>query len=45
VQGNNLLINVSYGCQLYLNLGANQSAIWFQGINAYSLTSGDFVFG
>jgi Ca2+-binding RTX toxin-like protein len=45
VQGNNLLINVSYGCQLYLNLGASQSAIWFQGINAYSLTSGDFVFG
>jgi serralysin len=44
IQGNNLMVNVSYGSQLYLNLGANQTAIWFQGINAYSLTSADFLF-
>jgi Ca2+-binding RTX toxin-like protein len=43
-QGNNLMVNVSFGSQLYLNLGANQTAIWFQGINANSLTSADFLF-
>jgi Ca2+-binding RTX toxin-like protein len=43
-QGNNLMVNVSFGSQLYLNLGANQTAIWFQGINALSLTSADFLF-
>jgi Ca2+-binding RTX toxin-like protein len=44
-QGANLMVNGAAGAQLYLNLGANQSAIWFQGINAYSLTSADFLFG
>jgi Ca2+-binding RTX toxin-like protein len=45
VVGNNLLVNASSGAQLYLNLGANQTAIWFQGVSAYSLTSSDFLFG
>jgi hypothetical protein len=45
VQGSNLMVNVSFGSQLYYNVGtANQGAIWFQGVNAYSLTSGDFLF-
>jgi serralysin len=44
VQGTNLMVNGAAGAQLYLNLGASQTAIWFQGVNAYSLTSGDFVF-
>lgn len=44
VQGTNLMVNGAAGAQLYLNLGANQTAIWFQGINAYALTSADFVF-
>jgi Ca2+-binding RTX toxin-like protein len=42
--GNNLLVNASSGAQLYLNLGASQTAIWFQGVSAYSLTSADFLF-
>ncbi len=42
---NNLLLNTGAGAQLYLNLGANQTAIWFQGISAYSLTAADFTFG
>jgi hypothetical protein len=42
--GGNLLINAGSGAQLYLNLGANQTAIWFQGVSAYSLTSADFLF-
>jgi Ca2+-binding RTX toxin-like protein len=43
-QGANLLVNAGFGAQLYLNLGANQTAIWFQGVSAYSLTSADFLF-
>jgi Ca2+-binding RTX toxin-like protein len=43
-QGANLMVNAGSGAQLYLNLGANQTAIWFQGVSAYSLTSGDFLF-
>jgi RTX calcium-binding nonapeptide repeat (4 copies) len=43
--GNNLLVNASSGAQLYLNLGATQTAIWFQGVGAYSLRSADFLFG
>jgi serralysin len=42
---NNILYNTGSGAQLYLNLGANQTAIWFQSINAYALTSADFAFG
>jgi serralysin len=45
VIGGNMMLNVGSGAQLYLNLGANQTAIWFQGVSAYSLTSGDFLFG
>jgi Ca2+-binding RTX toxin-like protein len=45
VVGGNLLVNAGSGAQLYLNVGANQTAIWFQGVSAYSLTSGDFLFG
>jgi Ca2+-binding RTX toxin-like protein len=45
VIGGNLLVNAGSGAQLYLNVGANQTAIWFQGVSAYSLTSGDFLFG
>jgi Ca2+-binding RTX toxin-like protein len=44
-QGANLMVNAGSGAQLYLNLGANQTAIWFQGVSAYSLTSADFLFG
>jgi uncharacterized protein (TIGR01370 family) len=44
VVGSNLLVNAGSGAQLYLNLGANQTAIWFQGVSAYSLTSADFLF-
>jgi Ca2+-binding RTX toxin-like protein len=40
----NLMVNAGSGAQLYLNVGANQTAIWFQGVSAYSLTSGDFLF-
>jgi Ca2+-binding RTX toxin-like protein len=43
--GSNLLVNAASGAQLYLNLGATQTAIWFQGVSAYSLTSADFLFG
>jgi Ca2+-binding RTX toxin-like protein len=43
-QSGNLMVNAGSGAQLYLNLGANQTAIWFQGVSAYSLTSGDFLF-
>jgi Ca2+-binding RTX toxin-like protein len=45
VVGGNLLVNAGSGAQLYLNVGASQTAIWFQGVSAYSLTSGDFLFG
>jgi Ca2+-binding RTX toxin-like protein len=45
VIGGNLLVNAGSGAQLYLNVGANQTAIWFQGVSAYSLTAGDFLFG
>jgi Ca2+-binding RTX toxin-like protein len=41
----NAIYNTGVGCQLYLNVGANQTAIWFQGVSVYSLTSGDFLFG
>jgi Ca2+-binding RTX toxin-like protein len=44
-QNGNLMVNAGSGAQLYLNLGANQTAIWFQGVSAYSLTSADFLFG
>jgi serralysin len=40
----NLMYNTASGAQLYLNLGASQTAIWFQGVSAYSLTAGDFLF-
>jgi Ca2+-binding RTX toxin-like protein len=43
-QGANLMVNAGSGAQLYLNVGANQTAIWFQGVSAYSLTSADFLF-
>jgi hypothetical protein len=43
--GGNLLVNAGSGAQLYLNVGASQTAIWFQGVSAYSLTAGDFLFG
>jgi hypothetical protein len=43
-QSGNLMINASSGAQLYLNVGASQTAIWFQGVSAYSLTSADFLF-
>jgi Ca2+-binding RTX toxin-like protein len=43
-QGANLMVNAGSGAQLYCNLGANQSVIWFQGVSAYSLTSADFLF-
>jgi trimeric autotransporter adhesin len=45
VVGGNLLVNAGSGAQLYLNVGASQTAIWFQGVSAYSLTAGDFLFG
>jgi Ca2+-binding RTX toxin-like protein len=41
----NAIYNSGVGCQLYLNMGPTQTAIWFQGVSAYSLTSGDFLFG
>jgi Ca2+-binding RTX toxin-like protein len=41
----NLLYNTGGGLLLYLNLGASQSAIQIQGVSAYAVTSGDFVFG
>jgi Ca2+-binding RTX toxin-like protein len=44
-QNGNIMYNTGSGAQLYLNLGANQTAIWFQGVSAYALTSGDFLFG
>jgi Ca2+-binding RTX toxin-like protein len=44
VIGGNLLVNAGSGAQLYLNVGASQTAIWFQGVSAYSLTSADFLF-
>jgi Ca2+-binding RTX toxin-like protein len=44
-QSGNLMVNAGSGAQLYLNVGANQTAIWFQGVSAYALTSGDFLFG
>jgi Ca2+-binding RTX toxin-like protein len=45
VIGGNLLVNAGSGAQLYLNVGtATQTAIWFQGVSAYSLTAGDFLF-
>jgi Ca2+-binding RTX toxin-like protein len=43
-QGANLMVNTGAGAQLYLNLGANQTSIWFQGVSAYSLTAADFLF-
>jgi Ca2+-binding RTX toxin-like protein len=43
-QSGNLMVNASSGAQLYLNVGASQTAIWFQGVSAYSLTSADFLF-
>jgi Ca2+-binding RTX toxin-like protein len=45
VQAGNLMVNAGSGAQLYLDVGANQTAIWFQGVSAYSLTSADFLFG
>jgi serralysin len=44
VQSGNLMVNAGSGAQLYLNVGATQTAIWFQGVSAYSLTSSDFLF-
>jgi Ca2+-binding RTX toxin-like protein len=46
LQNGNFLTNAGSGAQLILGVGtANQTAIWFQGVSAYSLTSGDFLFG
>jgi Ca2+-binding RTX toxin-like protein len=46
VQNGNFLTNAGSGAQLILGVGtATQTAIWFQGVSAYSLTSGDFLFG
>jgi serralysin len=44
VIGGNVMYNTGAGAQLYLNLGATQSAVWFQGVSAYSLTSADFLY-
>jgi microcystin-dependent protein len=41
----NMVVNTATAGILYLNLGANQSAIWFQGITVQSLTAADFTFG
>jgi Ca2+-binding RTX toxin-like protein len=41
----NLLYDTGGGLLLYLNLGASQSAIQIQGVSAYAVTAGDFVFG
>jgi serralysin len=41
----NMVINGATSGILYLNVGANQSAIWFQGISVFDLTAADFVFG
>jgi Ca2+-binding RTX toxin-like protein len=41
----NALYNTGGGVQLYLNLGVNQTAVWIQGVSAYSMTAADFVFG
>lgn len=45
VVGNNLLVITGTASQLYLNVGANQSSVWFQGVSAFNLTSADFLFG
>jgi Ca2+-binding RTX toxin-like protein len=46
LQNGNFLTNAGSGAQLILGLGtATQTAIWFQGVSAYSLTAGDFLFG
>jgi hypothetical protein len=39
------LYNTGGGVQLYLNLGPSQTAVWIQGVSAYSMTAADFVFG
>lgn len=44
VVGNNLLVITGTASQLYLNVGANQSSVWFQGVSAFNLTSADFLF-
>jgi Ca2+-binding RTX toxin-like protein len=45
LQNGNFLANAGSGAQLILGVGtATQTAIWFQGVSAYSLTSGDFLF-
>jgi uncharacterized protein len=41
----NMVVNTATSGILYLNLGATQNAIWFQGVSVYSLTAADFVFG
>jgi Ca2+-binding RTX toxin-like protein len=46
LQNGNFLTNAGSGAQLILGLGtATQTAIWFQGVSAYSLTAADFLFG
>jgi Ca2+-binding RTX toxin-like protein len=46
LQNGNFLANAGSGAQLILGVGnANQAAIWFQGVSAYSLTAADFLFG
>jgi Ca2+-binding RTX toxin-like protein len=46
LQNGNFLTNAGSGAQLILGVGtANQTAIWFQGVSAYSLTNADFLFG
>jgi Ca2+-binding RTX toxin-like protein len=45
LQNGNFLTNAGSGAQLILGFGtATQTAIWFQGVSAYSLTSADFLF-
>jgi Ca2+-binding RTX toxin-like protein len=41
----NMVVNTASSGILYLNLGANQSAVWFQGVSVFSLTAADFTFG
>jgi Ca2+-binding RTX toxin-like protein len=46
LQNSNFLTNAGSGAQLILGVGtATQTAIWFQGVSAYSLTAADFLFG
>jgi Ca2+-binding RTX toxin-like protein len=41
----NMVVNTATSGILYLNLGPNQAAIWFQGVSVFALTAADFTFG